>query len=148
MAESTFDPKDEISHIYGPIWISSYEGAKKFEGDVVFVHHDIAWYTRGYHIPLLRKRPNSDVDRSGAEVNASNLGLIFDKIDAVMDSSRSILIHCKGGVERSPLAVACYLSYINTWSLDDSYEYIRARRPVIEDRRVWLSDHYRKALGG
>lgn len=132
---------DNVTKIIGPIYVGSWEGVKDFKGDVIFVHHDIQWYTKGLHIPLLSKRPNSDTDRSGAKVNQTNLDLIMEFIEEYFqaDSGRPLLIHCKGGVERSPLSVASWLVKYHNWTLDRAYFNLKQLRPIVEDRREWLN---------
>lgn len=132
---------DEISWIFGTIYLSSAEGAKIWErGDIIFVHHDIQYYTRGLHIPLLKKRPNDDIDRTGAEVNIENLKLIHAILDDAYNNDRNVLVHCRGGVERSPLVLATWLAGHQYWSLDRAYMYIQTKRPVVQDRRFWLRE--------
>ncbi len=130
-----------VSKILGPIHVSGWEGASDFDGDVIFLHHDIQWYSKGLHIPILRKRPNSDTDRTGAEVNFENLDFIVSHIEYHFATNRSLLVHCKGGVERSPLAVAAWLRNYRKIPLDDAYEYIKMKRSVVEDRRYWLNGY-------
>lgn len=131
---------NEVSHIYGGIYVSSYEGAPKFDGRVVFVHHDIQWYSKGLHVPLLSKRPYSDTDRTGAKVNEENLKLIHSIITDAYIAHEQILVHCRGGVERSPLTVATWLQSRRGFTLDEAYTLIMLRRPIVEDRRYWLGD--------
>lgn len=132
------DPKDVVSKILGPVYVSSYVGAKDFEGQVVFVHHDIQWYTKGLHIPLLSKRPNSYTDRSGAKVNLENLYLLQNIIEEHFKNNLPILVHCKGGIERSPLTVVNWLVAKHGLSFDEAYAYTKSKRHVIEDRRIWM----------
>lgn len=131
---------DEVNWIYGPIYLSSYEGAKNFQGLVIFVHHDIEYYSQGLHIPILKKRPNDSTDRRGAEVNVDNLELIHALLDKAVAYSQTTLVHCRGGIERSPLVVATWLTQVleGGASLDTAYNYIKLQRPVVEDRRYWL----------
>lgn len=129
---------DEVSKIIGSIYVSSYEGAKNFDGDVLFVHHDVQYYTRGLHIPLLKEKPNSSTDRTGAKVNRENLDLIQDTIEFHYETNAPLLVHCRGGVERSPLCVVTWLVESLNWSLDGAYEYVQNKRSVVEDRRYWL----------
>lgn len=137
--ESGSNEMNSVNHIYGGIYVSSYEGAKDFDGRVIYVHHDIKWYSQGLHIPLLSTRPNSDVDRTGAKVNEENLELIHNLItNSFIDKAR-ILIHCRGGVERSPLTVATWLRRYRGFTLDEAYTLLKLRRPVVEDRRYWLN---------
>lgn len=129
---------NSINHIYGSIYVSSYEHAPDFDGRVIFVHHEVQWYSKGLHIPLLSKRPNSDTDRTGAKINEENLKLIHDTITKAYIDKAKILVHCKGGVERSPLVVATWLQKVRGLTLDEAYTLIKLRRPVVEDRRYWL----------
>lgn len=129
---------NEVNHIYGGVFVSSYEGAPGFVGEVIFVHHDIQWYSKGYHIPLLSKRPNSDTDRTGAKINGYNLAFIHERITNSFLNRTDILIHCKGGVERSPLTVVTWLQKYRGFTLDKAYELLMKKRPVVEDRRYWL----------
>jgi hypothetical protein len=49
-----------------------------------------------------------------------------------------LLIHCGAGIERSPLVVATWLAEFCGLTLDEAYRWLKARRPIVEDRRVWL----------
>ena len=53
-----------------------------------------------------------------------------------------ILVHCAAGVERSPLTVVWYLMHYEGMTMDGAYEFVRTRRPIVEDRRIWLPDRY------
>jgi len=130
----------KVDKIFGCIHVSGYEGAKDFDGRVVFVHHDIQWYTKGYHIPVLKVRPNSDTDRSGAKVNTENLNLLVDIIDEHFLNRWPLLVHCRGGVERSPLTVVAWLVQRKKMDIDEAYEFVKFKRPVVEDRRMWLEN--------
>lgn len=60
-------------------------------------------------------------------------------IDAVQARGESVLIHCGAGIERSPLAVAWWLTRSGRAAdLEESYRTLVAARPVVQDRRVWL----------
>lgn len=50
-----------------------------------------------------------------------------------------VFIHCLFGVERAPLAVVWFLSRHFGLSLDEAYSWVRARRPVVQDRQRWLT---------
>ena len=53
-------------------------------------------------------------------------------------STGPVLVHCAAGRERSPLAVIWYLCGGNFLKIDDAYEEVKQKRPIIEDRRSWL----------
>jgi Dual specificity phosphatase, catalytic domain len=125
--------------ILGSIYVGGYENAGDFNGFVLFVHHDIQWYTKGLHIPLLSKKPNSPTDRTGAKINYSNLYLITETIDRHFKNHTPLLVHCRGGVERSPLCVVHWLVEYFDNTPDIAYDYVKMKRPVVEDRRYWLN---------
>lgn len=128
---------NEISHILGSIHVSSYIGAAAFEGRKLCLHHDCTLVT-DLHVPLLIKRPNSDTDRSGAQVNHRNLALITEIIEKHYRSNLPLCVHCKGGVERSPLAVVHWLNSRHGYDWDDAYEFVQSKRKVVEDRTIWM----------
>ena len=129
--------RNERSHILGSIYISDYVGASCFEGRKICVHHDCSLVT-DLHIPLLLRRPNSDIDRSGAKVNRANLSIISDLIEKHFKSNLPLCVHCKGGVERSPLAVVYWLNTRRGYNWEDAYQLVREKRSVVEDRSGWM----------
>jgi protein-tyrosine phosphatase len=53
--------------------------------------------------------------------------------------SRPILVHCGAGIERSPLTVAWFMCRKQVVAnLDEAYAWLIKRRPVVQDRRIWL----------
>lgn len=73
------------------------------------------------------------------QVLPQNLALITAKIGDVWERGGIVLVHCREGIERSPLAVAWYLHrYGMICPLDEAYALIRERRPEVVDRRAWL----------
>ena len=59
-------------------------------------------------------------------------------IDAALALNLRVLVHCEEGSERAPLMVAWYLVSRRGMSLDEAYNLLRARRPIVRDRRKWL----------
>lgn len=133
------DVKGKYHEIVAGVYLGDYEAAKKFVGVTLCVHEDDE-FAVGYHIPILKKKPNSHMDRTGALVSMAKLNTAVQFIDHhVKRTTQDMLIHCKGGVERSPLVVAHYLVEDGFCSnLDDAYAYIKKIRPVISERKFWL----------
>jgi protein-tyrosine phosphatase len=48
------------------------------------------------------------------------------------DIGHKILIHCVGGISRSPGILICYLCIKNNWTIADSYQYIFKKRDIID----------------
>jgi len=49
-----------------------------------------------------------------------------------------LLVHCGAGVERSPLTVAWWMGRRFQIDMDRAYAWLKAHRPVVEDRRSWI----------
>lgn len=67
------------------------------------------------------------------------LNKIADIIEFRRQNRMKTIIHCGAGVERSPLVVAWWLYRIHGFDLDTAYKIIRVSRPMILDRREWIS---------
>jgi len=52
-------------------------------------------------------------------------------IDLARENKSSVLIHCQGGVSRSPTVVISYLMHLNKLSLTEAYQYVKEKRPCI-----------------
>jgi hypothetical protein len=63
-----------------------------------------------------------------------------EKLSELYDSGDTVLIHCAAGVERSPLVTALWMARKFGISLDEAYAWLKDRRPVVENRQVWLRD--------
>lgn len=63
----------------------------------------------------------------------------------IADGSTPVLVHCAAGMERSPLVVAHFLVDYFRVSLDEAYAWIKAHRPIVQDRRAWVRN-YRQSL--
>jgi hypothetical protein len=59
-------------------------------------------------------------------------------IDAALTRDLPVLIHCEEGCERAPLTVAWFLIRRRGMTLDQAYDLLQSRRPIIRDRRRWL----------
>jgi dual specificity MAP kinase phosphatase len=52
-------------------------------------------------------------------------------IDEAKANNSAVLIHCQGGVSRSPTVTIAYLMHLNHVSLKEAYEFVKTRRPCI-----------------
>lgn len=68
----------------------------------------------------------------------SSLDLVANMIDVRFGDGWNLLVHCGAGVERSPLAVAYWMTRRFGYSFDEAYAWLKQHRPQVEDRRVWL----------
>lgn len=130
--------KGQYQNIIGSLYLGDIFAGKSFKGDTLCVHENPD-YARMHHMPFLSKQPKSPLDRSGALASIKGLNKIADFINEYVEQGKDILVHCKGGVERSPLAVAWYLcSCQNFKNLDEAYQYLIRIRPIVSDRKFWL----------
>lgn len=69
---------------------------------------------------------------------------MLGQLDTVADIIRThidhgpVVIHCNGGVDRSPLVVAWYLFRQRNMSLNEAYALIKEKRHIVVDRTGWL----------
>lgn len=52
-------------------------------------------------------------------------------IDLAKADQCSVLIHCQGGVSRSPTVTIAYLMHLNKLTLKDAYQFVKEKRPCI-----------------
>jgi hypothetical protein len=139
------DAKGTLTEIDKNLYLGDMVAAANFDGDRLCVYdHAPTYKGTAIHAPILKKPPNGDIDRTGAEVDIRMVMFACDIISAYRAFRRPLLVHCFGGVERSPLVIAYYAVHAR-WvpSLDAAYQYLKEQRPVVSDRSFWLpSDHY------
>lgn len=87
-------------------------------------------------IPILRYRQTE----FGVEVYADPGALDSAAINiaAALVSHKRVLVHCGGGIERSPLAVAWFLVTQWGYTMDDAYRLIASKRPQVQRRDYWI----------
>jgi hypothetical protein len=113
--------------------------AERHQGERLCVHELVPTYHgQYYHVPILERRPTSDLDRTGAVVSMIALERATKLIDERLRAGTELLVHCWGGVERSPLVVAYYLFAYRGFSLEDAYGCLKMKRAIVSDRRAWL----------
>ena len=131
---------DIISEITDTLFLSGMKPAGRFDGDRLCVHEMTPTYTgQFHHIPILTKAPTSKSDRSGAVASLEALDRCANLIDDYVNSGRRLLVHCHGGVERSPLTLVWYFVRTKKFNtLMEGYEFLKAKRPVVSERLFWL----------
>jgi len=85
-----------------------------------------------HHIPLCKEISGQ------LRVNYVNKRVLLKLIHEHLIRGRKVLVHCGAGIERSPLAVACYLKDYHDLSLDEAYKIVKDHKPQAQDRRDWL----------
>lgn len=102
----------------------------EFTGSVVYVREDIPLRSRpdARWIPFHR---DGKADTAKLDEAAAAIGELLDRGDRVF-------VHCGAGTKRSPLAVAWYLHRSKGMTLEEAYDFIQARRPVVQRMTDWL----------
>ena len=120
------------SEIIPNLFVGDLQDAQKFDGMIINVLPEIidGEPAHAIHMPFLAK---------GLETLETTAALI----DEGLRSGKRVLVHCEEGCERAPLVVAWFLKTRRAMSLDDCYALVKAKRPIVEDRRRWLGIHNR-----
>ncbi len=133
--------KGVVNHIVGSLYLADMEAAKTFDGVRMCVHEDGPKYTGQCHfLPILTKKPISTFDRSGAVASVNMLNTAADLIDYHVRKGDRLLVHCHGGIERSPLTIAWYLvnKVKECATFQDAYVFLKSKRPAVSERLFWL----------
>ena len=127
----------EISHLT-PSGGADYP--YKHQRDTLCVRREYQSVSRSIHLSQLRVRtscslsllltPSSFKDESGESILT-----YFDEINETLFQAeaqeRAVLVHCVQGISRSASVVIAFCMKKYTWSLKESYDYVKARRSVI-----------------
>lgn len=121
------------------IYVGDLEAARIFKGGRLAVYCDPPDYDGPRaHIPILESRPKSPTDRTAK----ANMEAILDCLELIHEHHKTgapLLVHCHGGIERSPLVLACYLVDSNrSANMKEAYAYLKSIRPAVADRSSWL----------
>jgi Dual specificity phosphatase, catalytic domain len=115
------------SEIVANLYVGDLQDAVKFDGMIISVLADVpaGEPRRSIQLPFL----------VGGRARLDTTAAV---IDAALALNLRVLVHCEEGSERAPLIVAWYLVSRRGMSLDEAYNLLRARRPIVRDRRKWL----------
>jgi len=154
--------KFTVDNILRSIYLGNIKDAwfagQQTQMDTLYVHEDrIPDYTPTYHVPILNVEPEvplvvgdyfaqqgteEEIDRIQRKrlVDPGKLVVAHMILDDYYDGYKPLLIHCLGGVERSPLTLATWMIKIGLQpDLDAAYKFLMAKRDVVQDRRHWLT---------
>jgi protein-tyrosine phosphatase len=120
------------SEIVTNLFLGDVQDAGRFDGMIVSVLSEAMAdeAKRTIHIPFLANG-RATLDTTSA------------LIDAGLRLGMPVLVHCEEGCERAPLVVAWFLKTRRGMTLDEAYELIKSRRPIVKDRRAWLGIYNR-----
>ena len=130
-----FDP-DELSWVTDRIGITDWEGAKEAQLTGCYVVN-VAQELMG--------NPYDDIDipfeGDPAELT-TQMNKFADLVDLKLNTEddTKVVVHCAMGMERAPLAVVGYLVKYQSMTIDESYELIISKRPIVCDRRYWMEE--------
>jgi protein-tyrosine phosphatase len=112
--------------------------AEKVNGNAIRPEHD-------YPIDLVDGVPW--FESRDLVVDLKVLNKIALKIHNALKDGQMVLVHCVGGLHRSPLVVAWFL-FTFGWTADlfEAYRLIKEKRPEIEERLFWLPESVRRNL--
>lgn len=128
-----FDP-NETSWITKGIGITNYEGSKNASLDGCYVINVAEELVGNIY-------DNVDIPFEG---DKEQLNLQIDKFADLVHTklnehpNNKIVVHCAMGMERAPLAIVGYLTKYKELTIDEAYELIISKRPIVCDRRIWM----------
>lgn len=122
------------------LFLGDEVAAAAFKGERICVHEATPKYGGIFwHVPILIVPPKSKLDRSGAIAGEGRLDWVGRIIDTQLALGKRVLVHCHGGVERSPLALCWWLWKSGRQpSLESALACLKEKRPVVANRLSWL----------
>jgi len=88
---------------------------------------------RDYMLPLdleVRDVYHIEVDDCHEEVIHPHFRLVHNIIQSAHKEGKQVLIHCAGGISRSPTLVIAYLMLEKAWSFQEALTYVLMRREI------------------
>ncbi len=126
------------------VWVGDLEDAKVWEGNKICVlEHYPANYSpkNSVLIPILSQE-HVHLKQEDAEVLMENIDLVSSVIQNHIMAGEKVLVHCMGGMERSPLAVTWYLHKNAGVGINDAFDFVKKKRPQALNRIQWLNTTY------
>ena len=127
------------------VWVGDIDDARKWDGNKICV---LESYPRDYLqrknsllIPILSDI-HEHLEDENAEVMMENIELVSSVIQNHIMAGEKVLVHCLGGIERSPLAVTWYLHKNAGVGLNDAFDFVKKKRPQALNRIQWLNTSY------
>ena len=127
------------------VWVGDIDDARKWDANKICV---LESYPRDYLqrknsllIPILSDK-HEHLEDEDAEVIMENIELVSSIIQNHIMAGEKVLVHCLGGMERSPLAVTWYLHKNAGVGLNDAFDFVKKKRPQALNRIQWLNTTY------
>lgn len=114
------------------LWLGNRRAAKEFPlsaGDVLIS----ALTEEEYEDYVITERPHVEwhkllLDDDAAVDISSYFRVVHAIIHAALARGATVLIHCLGGISRSPTLVAAYLMLEHSWSAEEALDFVGKRR--------------------
>ena len=127
------------------VWVGDIDDAREWKGNKICV---LESYPKDYTqrknsvlVPILSSE-HIHLEDENAEVMMENIDLVSTIIQNHIMAGEKILVHCAGGMERSPLAVTWYLHKNAGVGLNDAFDFVKKKRPQALNRIQWLNTTY------
>jgi len=136
------------------VWVGDIDDARAWDGNKICV---LEKYPKDYTqrknsvlIPILSRvvenvtptNKREMISDEDAQVLMENIDLVSTLIQNHIMAGEKVLVHCIGGMERSPLAVTWYLHKNAGVPLTDAFDYVKKKRPQALNRIQWLNISY------
>jgi len=82
----------------------------------------------------------SIIDSEESDIT-SILNQAFQFIHNELKLNHRLLVHCSGGINRSPIIIICYLVKYCSFTLNNAIEYVKEKKPSIR-----IQPHYLKQI--
>jgi protein-tyrosine phosphatase len=126
------------------LWLGNKYSTSIFEGDSVLSIGGKPYKTFQNHLKLSIK-----------DSRESNISLILPKalqfINEELNSNHKLLVHCQGGINRSPAIIIAYLVMYKSYSVDDASVLVKIKKPSIRLQQHYLdsiSEYYSRVQMG
>ena len=83
-------------------------------------------------IPIIRSGPGE------VRIRWKDLDIAAENIESALRTHGRVLVHCAGGIERSPLTVAWFLYRKRGMTWEEAYSLVTTKRPQAQRRDAWL----------
>ncbi|TFK72448.1 phosphatases II [Pluteus cervinus] len=126
-------PKSSMDEIIPGLWLGNWRSSRDVETLKLKNVMSILSMVRG-ELPVQEGfiRCQIPVDDDPWEDILTHLPAAVKFIEDQLDKGRGVLVHCMGGISRSPTAVAAYLMHSQDMNVEESLNFIRSKRIHID----------------